>query len=389
MNPLEKKTVMLNTVFNFGATLVSQFISVYLYIYTGSLPLMCLYIIVRIGLFPIFFMLGNHLSKRHSFTLTYTLGLVFITLGLVFSLLAGPLFEANPFYVLIVAAIIGSGEGFYYFSANTCNQIVSSVETRASFLAYNGIFSNITSLLAPIFSSFVLANTATEMEGYRFILFSIIIIFIFVIFMALSMSARSRDKDSSLLKALSLKDKVWRDHCIAVFFYGLRDGVGLNVIGLLIYEAAGSGGTYSKLQTLFSFIMIFSYYLLKKVLRRDRIERTMKIGVLFKILSTYSLIFVPNTVGAIFYGIGNAMAAAFYDNSYSYLSANIIGRYANEMTARIVAKETYLSLARCTSMALVILAYFVLPKAYYLQISVTLITLSTIVVTRILLRYKS
>ena len=115
MNPLEKKTVMLNTVFNFGATLVSQFISVYLYIYTGSLPLMCLYIIVRIGLFPIFFMLGNHLSKRHSFTLTYTLGLVFITLGLVFSLLAGPLFEANPFYVLIVAAIIGSGEGFYYF----------------------------------------------------------------------------------------------------------------------------------------------------------------------------------------------------------------------------------------------------------------------------------
>ena len=115
----------------------------------------------------------------------------------------------------------------------------------------------------------------------------------------------------------------------------------------------------------------------------------MKIGVLFKILSTYSLIFVPNTIGAIFYGIGNAMAAAFYDNSYSYLSANIIGRYADEMTARIVAKETYLSLARCTSMALVILAYFVLPKAYYLQISVTLITLSTIVVTRILLRYKS
>ncbi len=385
---MEKKTVLLNTVFNFGATLVSQFISVYLYIYTGSLPLMCLYIIVRIGLFPVFFALGNHLSKKHSFTLTYTLGLIFITLGLVFSLFAGPLFEIDPFYVLIVAAIIGSGEGFYYFSANTCNQIVSGVESRAAFLSYNGVFSNITSLLAPIYSGFVLSRTPSEMEGYRFILLTIIVIFTFVIFMALSVSARSKDKDASLLKALSLKDKVWRDHCIAVFFYGLRDGVGLNVIGLLIYEAAGNGGTYSKLQTLFSFIMIFSYYLLKKVLRKDRIGATMRIGVLFKILSTYSLIFVPNTVGAIFYGIGNAMAAAFYDNSYSYLSANIIGRYADEMTVRIVAKETYLSLARCTSMALVILAYFLLPEAYYLKISVTLITLATVVTTKILLKYR-
>ena len=114
----------------------------------------------------------------------------------------------------------------------------------------------------------------------------------------------------------------------------------------------------------------------------------MKFGVLMKILSTYSLIFFPNTTGAIFYGIGNALAAAFYDNSYSYLSANIIGRYRDEMTARIVAKETYLSLARCTSMFLVILSYFLLPKQYYLQISVSIITLSTIVVQKILLKYK-
>ena len=388
MNSLEKRTVFLNTVFNFGATLVAQFISVYLYIYTGSLPLMCMYIIVRIGLFPVFFMLGNRLSKKHSFTLTYTLGLIFITCGLIFSLMAGDLFASDPYYVLIVAAIIGSGEGFYYFSANTCNQIVSDETTRASFLAYNGVFSNFTSLLAPLFSSFVLAHSASEMEGYRFILFSIIFVFIFVIFMALSMSARSKDRDSHLRQAFSMKDKVWRDHCLAVFFYGLRDGIGLNVIGLLVYEAAGNGGVYSKLQTLFSFVMIFSYYMLKRVLSRDRIEKTMRSGVWLKILSTYSLIFIPNTFGAIIYGVGNAMAAAFYDNSYSYLSANIIGRYGDQMTARVVAKETFLSLARCTSMAIVIASYFLLKEELYLKVSVGLLSLSTIAVERILLKYK-
>ena len=388
MNILEKRTVTLNTIFNFGATLVSQFISVYLYIYTKSIPMMCLYIIVRIGLFPVFFILGNRLSRKHSFTLTYTLGLILITIGLVFSLLSGELFERAPYYVLLVAGIIGSGEGFYYFSANNCNQIVSTAQSRATFLSYNGIFNNITSLLAPVFSSIILSQTADELTGYRFILLSIIIVFVIVIILALRMSIKSDDKDISISKALSLKDSVWRDHCIAVLFYGLRDGIGLNMISLLVYEAAGNGGVYSRLQIMFSFITIFAYRLLKRVLSKDRITRTMKAGVILKIASTYSLIFFPNTIGAIIYGIGNAFAAAFYDNSYSYLSANIIGRYPEEMTARVVAKETYLSLSRCTSMFIVLICYRLMSETIYLKASVFVLTLSTIVVERILLKYK-
>ena len=50
--------------------------------------------------------------------------------------------------------------------------------------------------------------------------------------------------------------------------------------------------------------------------------------------------------GAIYYGIVNAIASAFYDNSYNYLSATIIGRYPSEMTARVVVRETYLSASR-------------------------------------------
>ena len=350
--------------------------------------MMCLYIIVRIAHFPIFFILGNKLSKKFKFTLTYAMGLILITCGLIISLVSGPIFEKNPYFVLVVAAVIGSGEGFYYFSANTCNQIVSSTETRANFLSYNGMFNNMTSLLAPTFSSFVLAQSLNDMEGYRIILLSIIVIFLFVIFLSLSISAKSTDKDSSLLKALSLKDKMWRDHNLAVMFYGLRDGLGLNVIGLLVYEAAGTGGLYSRMQTLFSFMMIFAYYISKKYMSKDKISQSMKFGVILKILSTYSLIFFPNTAGAIFYGVGNAFAAAFYDKSYSYLSANIIGRYKGEMTARIVAKETYLSIARCLSMAIVLLAYRFLPANLYLKISAMILTLSTIVVERLLLKYK-
>ena len=389
MSNLEKRTILLNTIFSFGSALVSNFVSIYLYIYTKSIPMMCLYIIVRIGMFPIFFIIGSKLAKKYPFTLTYTIGLSLITCALVYALMAGDLFEANSYYVLVAAAIIGAGEGFYYFSANTCNQIVSTLETRSTFLSFNGMFTNITSLLAPVFASFILSLNKDEMIGYRRMLITIIIVFIFVIFVAMSMNKRSEDKDSHIHTALSLKnDNRWKDHNVAVFFYGLRDGLGLNTINILLYNASGNGGVYSRLNIVFSFITIITYRVIRRFLVKDKIDKTFKLGVFLKILGTYSLIFIPNIPGAIIYGVSNAFAAVLYDHSYNYLSASIIGAYPNEMTARVVARETYLSLSRCTSMLFVLVCFKLLPSTIYLQVAVFILSLSTIFVERILLKYK-
>ena len=388
VSKLEKWTIGLNTIFNFGSVLVANFISVYLYVYTKSIPMMSLYIIVRIGLFPVFFALGYYLSKKHSFTVTYILGLSLITLALVYALLAGPLFEINPYYVLIAAAIVGSGEGFYYFSANTCNQIVSKTKTRNIFFSYNGIFNNITSLMAPVYATFMLSLSKDEMMGYKRILVSIIIVFVVVIGFAFKINKRSEDKGSSLIKALSFKDKVWRDHSIAVFIYGLRNALELNTINLLIYNASKNGTTYSKLNIVFSIITIVTFRVIVNLLNRENMDRTFKLGVFIKIISTLILVFIPNMIGAIIYGVLNALATVLYDNSYNVLSANIIGLYKEEMTSRVVARETYLSIGRCLAMAFIILCYQVLPSDMYLQVSVVALAFTPIFVERILIRYK-
>ena len=390
MSNLEKRTIILNTIFNFGSTLVANFISVYLYIYTKSIPMMCLYIICRIGMFPIFFILGSKIVKKGKpFTVTYTIGLTLITCALIYALMAGPLFERNAYYVLIAATIVGIGEGFYYFSANTCNQIVSTVETRSTFLSFNGFFTNISSLFAPIFASLMLTISVDEMSAYKRILITIICIFMFVIMVALSMNKKSEDKDSHIHTALSLKnDSQWKDHNLAVMCYGLRDGLGLNTISLMLFNAAGGSSTYSRLNVLFSIITIVTYRVINRFIQKDKIDKTFKIGVVLKITATYSLLFFPCVPGAIVYGVINAFAAVLYDHSYNYLSASIIGRYPQEMTARVVARETYLSISRCISMLFVLICYKLLPSSMYLYVSVFILTLSTIPVERILLKYK-
>jgi len=376
---LEKRTIILNTIFNFGSNLVSSFIGVYLYIYTGSLPVMCLYIMVRIGLFPLFFILGNKLSKKHSFMITYIFGLSLITLALIFALFGGPLFEISPYYVLIAAAIVGSGEGFYYFSANTVNQIVSTDETRTKFFSFNGLFSNITSLLSPVYASLMLSISKSEMNGYKNILITIIAIFIIVIFIAKGMKMKSKDKDSSLIKAINIKDdKLWRNHCYGVLFYGVRNGLELNTISLLVYNAAKGGSVYSNMQIIFSLITIISFRVIAKLLNKKNISRTFKIGVALKIISVSFLTFIPNMYGAIAYGVINALSLVFYDNSYNISSAEVISKYEGEMTSRVVAREIYLSFSRCLTMAIVILFYKILPESIYASAAVMTLTFACI-----------
>lgn len=390
MSTLEKKTILLNTIFQFGSALVALFISVYLYVYTNSIPIMCLYIIFRIGMFPIFFIFGYQLTKKYPFTVTYSIGMVMITMALILALLINDGFARNPYLVLVVATLIGSGEGFYYFSANTCNQIVSSNESRNQFLSFNGIFTNITNLLAPVFATIVLANSENDMLGYRKILMSIVVVFVFVLFVALSMNKRSEDSQDHLKAAFQLcwKDRRVKDHQLAVFFYGLLNALSLNLISILVYQAAQGGDTYSKLNVFFSFITIVSFYLVRRWMNKDSISKTFTFGLVLRIAGFFILVFVPTLSGAIAFGVCNYLSNVFYDNCYNYLSANIIGCYKDKMTAMVVVREVVLSFARCLSMGYVLLCYAILPETIYLQFAVISLSFTAIIVEKILLKYK-
>lgn len=387
MNKLEIKTIVLNTLFSFASTLMSTFVSVYLYVHADSLVLMTIYTIIRIALFPPSFIIGSKISKKYNFTITYSIGLLLVTCSLLYILFGSSLFSINKYYILIAAFITGVGEGFYYFSSNTCNQVVSTAESRAKFLAYNGIFNNVTCVLAPFVSNLIINKSSNDMIGYRRILILTVFIFITVILTALTINKKSDDKDISILSVFSLKEKVWRDHQLGVFFYGFANSLSLTLTSMLIFNASKSGDTYSKLQIMFAIIAVVSYRLISRRVNRDFINKTYIVGLFIRISSTMFLVIFPNMFGAIYYGVANALASVFYDNTYNYLSACIIGKHPDEMTARVVARETSLSLGRCIGMGFVVLCSFIMPDTY-VKFSVMLLSLFPILVALFLFKYK-
>lgn len=388
MTGLEKRTVLLNTLFNFGAVLVSLFISVYLYVYTDSIPIMCLQVICRIMMFPVFFTVAYKLSLRVKLGVTYTIGLVLITLSLVYTLWVGERFAAHPFLVCGQAVIYGIGEGFFWYSTGTSNQIIPTNESRNVFLSFNGIAGNVAGILAPVFSTVVLSLYESETEGYRMILICISAIFAMVSFVAFTINKRTEDTEDCLKETLKLgrTDKKIKALHSAYFIYGLVNGMSLGLINLMIFRAAGSGGTYSKLQVLFAFITVGGFFLIRYLFAWGRLRPAFRMGAAMRIASVLILVFVPNVAGAIIHGILFAASNVFFDNSISLIVGFLLDEYPRQKSALVVTREIMLSMGRILSMTVMIVSYWVLPGEMYLTVTPVLLALTAIATERLFIR---
>ncbi|MCQ2401324.1 MAG: hypothetical protein MJ059_05315 [Lachnospiraceae bacterium] len=384
MSGLEKRTVLLNTLNNFGAVLVSLFISVYLFVYTNSIPVMCLQVIARIAMFPFFFSLAYKVSLKAKLAVTYTIGLVFITLSLVYTLMIGERFATRPLLVVVQAMIYGSGEGFYWYSANTSNQIVPTRESRNVFLSYNGIFCNVAGILAPVFSTVVLSMYQSETEGYRMILLCITAIFVLVSFVAFSINKRVEDAEDCLRETFRLgrTDRRVRDLHTSYFIYGLVNGMSLGLINLLIFRAAGSGSTYSKLQIFFALVTVSGFSLIRYLFAWGRLNATFKIGAFLRVAAILVLVIFPSVSGAIVHGVLFAASNVFFDNCVAFISGYVLDDYPRQKSALVVTREVMLSFGRIASMGVMLLFYRILPGDLYLTVAPVILSLAAILTER-------
>ena len=388
MSDNEKITILENLVFSLGSNLASMFISVYLYVYTESLVVMALYTVIRIGMFPLFFTIGSKITKKYTYGTSISIGLILISLSLIYALSASKLFEINSMFVLIAALLTGCGEGLYYLSANSLNVVVTSTKTKPQFMSYTGICGNIAALAAPLIANRIINMSSSDLKGYKIILGLIFAIYVLVIFIVSKLKVKSKDKDIRVSEAISLKnDPIWKDHCIAVLLYGLKESMTLILTSILLYNAVGSGDSYSKLQGLFAAVQIISFVLLKKALSKKYLKYTFAIGATLTIASTLVLVFSENLFGAVFFGITNALQNVFYANPYNFICDNIINSYDNQQTARVVGRETYLSIGRCTGMLFIVLCYFIFNSSTYLKVAISVLSIFPIFVYLILRKY--
>lgn len=394
MTKTEFKLVLINSLFNFANILSTSFVSVFIYAYTQSLVMMSIYTIIRIGLFPFFFTIGGKLVRKYPYSLTIASGLIFLTIMMLYILLGQPLFVQNNLYVYIAAIFYGMGEGLYWFSINTCNQIAPLPDHRNTYLTNVGIFNNITGIIAPIVSSFILSYVASETIGYYGIFVLVIIFYVLITIVSVTLKIDHKEtRNFSVLKCLqfSKKDTNWMMVMLSTFFYGFQNSLSLTLTNIMIYNATGgSDALYSKLLVVFAFVTIASFYLMRSKMNDNNMFKFFRIGLVFIVSSALVLVYFENVLGAIYFGFANAIGSAFYGNPYSLAMLNAIAKYddgTENVTGRVIAKETAMSVGRCIGMLMIVVFYFVIGEAYYLQAAVTILSISPIFVYLLIKKY--
>ena len=151
--------------------------------------------------------------------------------------------------------------------------------------------------------------------------------------------------------------------------------------GLLVYNAVGSSGSlYSKLLSVFAVLTVIGYALCSKTLKRNKIISSYVHSSWWMASSTIVLVLVPNVYGALYFGFASSLSTGYYWNCYSLIGMESIGEYekTENITGRVIARETYLAIGRCLGMGMIVFAWYVLPEQLYLIVSVLLISIFSI-----------
>lgn len=362
----EKLVISINSIFTLSNVLSSMFLNVYLFTYTQSMVVMAIYTSIRIGLFPISEYLAALLAKRKGYTCSIMLGLMMIMSSLIFTLTMGDRFALYPNLVYVVAVLTGIGEGCYYLCINTLNQKCTTSKTRAHYLAMMGVVTNLGNLVGPFISTMILSKSINDLTGYTTIFKVILIFYLFILVLCWFVKVEKEKQILNLRGMFQLKkDYHWAYCCKCSLLNGIRDVFPLALSGLMVYEATGGDGTsYSQLLSLFSIITIASCLALKNCLSSHRWLHLYHIGAWITTGSMLAMLIFNNLYGAILYGVLNALSVATFSNPFTMDFMNIINRYEDGVMARLIVKETFLSIGRVGSMLLIAILSFIIPTQF-------------------------
>ena len=354
----EQAMMVINGLFIFVMSLASVFVNVVLYVISGSIVTMTLYTILRFGLFPFAFMLGAKLSNQRKIVFSLILGLALLTLGFLGVLFATHLLESVWFLIFILAIIFGLGEGLFWFSMNALNQLVSSEETRNTYLSVMGMVNAFAQIIAPLLATLILSISASDDQGYTFIFQLVIVFMVVIIFFGFKVNSPSLSTPFRMRELqLFSKHKDLQLMNMTHFMFGLRDSLVLVTTGLLIYNATGgSGSVYSRLLALFALVNIVAFEVVRRFNTPQRMMSFFIFGGFIMTFSLPLLVYIPTLLGAATYGLLASWAGPFYVVPLQTIAMRAIGSHMmhTNMFSLVISREIALTSGRVLGMMFVV-----------------------------------
>lgn len=358
LNSKEYKGIFINALYTVGSNMSGLFTSLFVMNYANSYIILCLYLISRYCVYPLFFLVGGKLSRKVSSSTVIASGLILTVASLVMLVVIQNDIAQNPYLVYLFGVLLGSGEGLFWFAINVMNQDITTKESRNGYLSLMGILNSIANIIAPLLSAIILSFAKIDLDGFIFIFEMVAVLYIILIVLSFTIKSKPKSQPFRLLPLFRIgQDKQWDYIKNTNLLHGIRESFFLGISSVVIYQHLDLNGTLmSNINVILAIVCILGYYLAAKVIKRHNRILFFRLGGIAVAISILILGFTQSTQGVYVYGILYSFAIPFYANPFSIIKMNILSDYHGQenIAGHIIVLETVLGIGRMIGFALVI-----------------------------------
>lgn len=369
LNKMSKNFIIFSSI-HFGFlmfyTLQLVFMNTLLKRFSTGNNIIYLYNMIFFSFIPVGMTLAAFSIKKKSFIVTMRsslflwIGILIITLSLILTR------QLNHFCYLL-AFISSIANGCYWIAYYMALTEYTEVYNRDIGLSIIGIYTGIANVIVPLVGGYVIKHFQNY-TGY-------IIMFCFAFFIAIFSILKTHkliinqnsnqhiehtdidvniDKDTHILLAVKyiIKDKIWLYTSLSEFFRGIRDGVFIFLLNVLIFSVSNNEALVGINAFIAGLLNIISNWVLGKILSnsvKDRKTSLLIISVLVLFVSSFLLLLKLNIITLIIMTCINAFFTIFIQNitqSVFCLSVQINKETENLKVESFVLKSYFLAFGR-------------------------------------------
>lgn len=339
--------LFISFLYTFAVALSNTYVNVYLWKLKESFLIIGLFNLYQYIAIMIGFIIAGRVSKILDRVFILRIGVIVLTIFYLTVLLLG---DEAPKYHALLGIQLGLGEGFFWYSFNLLYFEITERENRDSFNGWNGLLTSTSGIIIPFLSGWFISSR-TGVTGYSTIFFISLVVFVVAViisffFQRMVYTGVYRLKE--VFKETSRKSD-WRNIFLAMTAQGMREGVILFLIGLLIYiekKNEFSLGTYTMI---ISAVTSITYFLVGRYIKRNWRDTSMLIGALFMALAVIPLSLEISYNRILIYGIGTSLFAPLYFIPLTSKTFDRIGKDNKSADLRgeyIVVREAGLNCGR-------------------------------------------
>jgi YQGE family putative transporter len=359
--------LVISGIFALSVGLSNTFVNVYLWKVDHSYLPIGWYNLAVYTLMPLAFVAAGWLCGRWNASWTLRIGVGLHAAFYLLALIGGTALAARP---IVLGMVMGMAAGFYWLSFNYLSLQMTRDGRRDRFYGSNGALTAVAGMVAPLASGYLISHEDRfgGLSGYHIIFGISLGLFVLAIVVSLKLRVEGggRLQLGRMLKAI--RRRSWRSILAGCSVYGLREGVFLFLIGLLMYIATGSElklGEFILLQSGLSFL---SFSLVSRWLKPERRMLVMGVGA-FGMAAAALLFLLPLSARLIvWYGCLVALVLPLFLVSLQGLVFDTIGALdpsGEDYVEQIIAREVAENAGRVAGIAafLVIVANRPTPRA--------------------------